>query len=119
MEAFEDIMDHVVFFGESIDDGLELFLARSKMRKDVAVLETVVQRDHSVVGGAVRSDRPVVLTDGELVERRHGIARDDGPGLHAVDELANLDEFITQMVMHGDEVRADRAAKSGVRDLGR
>lgn len=69
IESLEDIVDDGVFFGQSVDDGFEMCLTGPQVGEHVSVLETVMQRDHSVVRGAVRANGPVVLANRELIER--------------------------------------------------
>jgi len=87
------------------------------MRKYVGVLKTVMQRDHAAVRRAVGTDGPIVLSDREFIERDHGLTGRHRPGLDALDQSADLVEFLAQMVVHGDQVRADRASDSGVRHI--
>jgi len=76
------------------------------MRKYVGVLKTVMQRDHAAVRRAVGTDGPIVLSDREFIERDHGLTGRHRPGLDALDQSADLVEFLAQMVVHGDQVRA-------------
>lgn len=68
VEALQDVMDDGVLFAQSVDDRFELRLAGPQMGEHFDVLETMMQRDHSVVGGAVDADGPIVLSNRELIE---------------------------------------------------
>jgi hypothetical protein len=118
IETLQDIVDNGVFFGKSVDDRFELLFARSQMGEHVGVLETMMHRDHSVIGGAVSADGPIVLSNCELIERVDGVNRRNDSGLDTFNETANLVELFTEMIVHGDEMRAHPSSHGAVRDIG-
>ena len=90
---------------------------RREVREDGVVLEPVVLGDDAAVARAERAERPVVLAQRHLVERRAGVAGGQRAVAHLGEHVAQLGELGAQHVVDVDQVLADEppAARVGRR----
>src|SRR6266550_1328479 len=119
VDVVQHLMDDLVLVGQPVDHRLQARLPGPQMREDRLVLEHVVPGHEPAVIGAVRAEGPVAAPHGHLVDLRPCAAGVDRALLHLADEIAHPGEFVAQMVMHLDEVRADEPAAAAVDRAGR
>ena len=110
VDVLDRVVDDEVLFRQPVDHRLEGRVAAHEVREDRVVLEPVVTRDGSAVARAERAERPVVLAERHVVQRRAGLARGEAAFPHLAEDVAQLGELGAEHVVDVDQVLPDEPA---------
>ncbi len=114
VDLLDRVVDDEVLVGEPLDHRLEARVAAGEVWEDGVVLEAVVLRDDGAVARAERAERPVVLAQRHVVERRAAVARGHRAVAHLDEDVAQVGELGAQHVVDVDQVAPDELAAPGV-----